>query len=334
MHISRSPVENRGKLTIELSIKDRNILVAFKDLHSSFYSSITERTRDTNFKDSYKSTTWTIYDLSFREAIVEAGVPVGRKSEIVSLPSCPFSEPDFLRGLIDSDGSVGYTGGGWPFLSLNTSSDEIAIAYQGFLLRTIGKTRKNKRNARDNTYNIVITKEDAQAVCKLLYYPGCLALRRKQDKADKIQKWRRPANMKTRPPRKNWSYNEDLIVMSHTTADAAKILNEQLKALSSGHGDLTAARRDRMHRFGYLISYTVKHNCQYPDPGTGYYLCKQPARFEIQASDFITNIDAKFHRHSCGDHVLSIKEIGDVITEVSCPPETCVQCDDWTFRIG
>jgi hypothetical protein len=44
------------------------------------------------------------YLFGFAQAI---GIPYGKKSETVNPPSNPFSEKDYIRGLIDGDGSIG-----------------------------------------------------------------------------------------------------------------------------------------------------------------------------------------------------------------------------------
>jgi hypothetical protein len=52
--------------------------------------------------------------LEARQAFIDLGPPVGRKSQIVRPPALPFSEVDYLRGIIDADGSVGFTASGLP----------------------------------------------------------------------------------------------------------------------------------------------------------------------------------------------------------------------------
>ncbi|MEU6971349.1 LAGLIDADG family homing endonuclease [Kitasatospora aureofaciens] len=115
---------NRGRLSVELSARDAPILEEFERL-CPFNSTISHRTRTTNFKEDHTSVMWTVCAREFREELQALGLPVGRKSEIIAPPRVPFSERDYLRGLIDADGSVGRTSQDLPFVSLTTKSDAL-----------------------------------------------------------------------------------------------------------------------------------------------------------------------------------------------------------------
>lgn len=166
---------NRGRLSIELARSDEEVL---RQLAASLpcSSTLTWRTRDTNFKKGYESSVLSVFDRAFRDLVCQWGLPVGRKDMLIGPPTVAFSEVDYVRGLIDGDGSLGFTERGLPFLSLVTSSDALADFYVGFLHRTIGGRRKTtSRNRRDQVYNIAVFKEGAQAVAARLYYEGCLS---------------------------------------------------------------------------------------------------------------------------------------------------------------
>lgn len=105
---------------------------------------------------------------------------------MIKLPGCKFSRIDYFRGLIDGDGSLGLTSQGFPFLSLVTSSSHIAIEYLELIKQVTGKVKNSNRNTRDNIYNIVVYKEDAQLIVRHLYYTDCLALSRKLIKASEV----------------------------------------------------------------------------------------------------------------------------------------------------
>lgn len=180
-----SQTRDRGRLSIEVSKRDESILQAFKNL-IPFKSSITERIRTTNFSSQYTSVIWRVYDKRFRDYLDLWGLPSGKKSHLIKLPGCKFSQIDYFRGLIDGDGSLGLTSQGFPFLSLVTSSSHIAIEYLELIKQVTGKVKNSNRNTRDNIYNIVVYKEDAQLIVRHLYYTDCLALSRKLIKASEV----------------------------------------------------------------------------------------------------------------------------------------------------
>lgn len=81
------------------------------------YSSVRYRTRTTNFRADYRTATLGFFDQAVRRALASAGVPTGRKSNDIEPPPIPFSAPDYVRGLLDGDGSIGFTAKGIPFVS-------------------------------------------------------------------------------------------------------------------------------------------------------------------------------------------------------------------------
>jgi hypothetical protein len=84
-----------------------------------------------------------------RTKLNEVGLPYGRKSKTITPPRVESSRRDYLRGVIDADGSVGHTSQGFPFISLTTASTAIG-AYLCFYAREItGAERTLKHNSRD-----------------------------------------------------------------------------------------------------------------------------------------------------------------------------------------
>jgi len=225
-----SSESGKGKLRTELSIKDKDILSKIGSILTSNFS-IRDRTRDTNFKDNYTSSILTICDQNIRKFIHECGVPEGNKSYTVNTPYDLIDSVDYWRGFIDGDGSLGFTKQGFPFLSLNASSENIAVNFINFLEKLIGKRKRTSRNNRDNTYNICITKEDAQLVIRKLYYENCLALNRKKRISAKIKKWERPATMKKRNASKPWLPIEDTVVLENDNKNAAMLLNRNIQSI-------------------------------------------------------------------------------------------------------
>jgi len=186
----QSSSRNRGRLTIEISFKDRDLLPKLQKV-IPVNTTIYTRVRKTNFCTSYTSTTLNIFNLEFRNEIVKCGVPYGKKSNIIQPPIVKYSENDYWRGIIDGDGSLGFTTQGFPFISLVTASENLYLAFKKFLKKHDIDINLN-RNKRDNVYNIMLNKEKAQLIVRLLYVNSTISLKRKYEKALEILSWKRP----------------------------------------------------------------------------------------------------------------------------------------------
>lgn len=232
---------NRGKFKIELQKTDEYILHKFKSLFN-VYSSITYRTRDTNFCKDYSCVTWSVSNKDFRDQLESSGIPVGKKSNIVNIPTVNFSEIDYFRGIIDGDGSLGFTKLGFPFISLVTSSDQLTQSYNDFIFRMTGSIKKLSRNKRDNVYNIMIVKEDAQKIINLLYYDNCLCLPRKYLASMEVRSWIRPSTMKKRDVLyRSWLPEEEAYVLKHSIKDSVAYLGRSTDAVKIRRGRLRRA---------------------------------------------------------------------------------------------
>ncbi|MEU6380121.1 hypothetical protein [Streptomyces sp. NPDC046909] len=228
-HLSQQS-RQRGRLAVEINARDIDLLRQFQKL-TPYNSSISERTRSTNFAETAHSAVWSLHSLEARTKINELGLPYGRKSKIVTPPNVEFSRRDYLRGIIDADGSVGYTSKGLPFISLTTASTAIGAYLCFYAGKVTGMERSLKRNRRDGIYNILYWTEAAQALSTHLYYPGCLALERKQAAADSLSAWIRPANMRVAPERRRWTAHEDRVLLRlNNDAAAAKELGRTEKS--------------------------------------------------------------------------------------------------------
>lgn len=210
----------KGALSVELGLRDAAILHAFREL-TPYRSSITERTRSTNFAATHASATWSLYALEARTKVNALGLPYGRKSGAIAPPRVEFSGHDYVRGLIDGDGSVGFTGKGHPFLGLTTASTAIAAYVCDFGAETTGVERSVRRNARDGMYNVLWTNEAAQRLAVALYDPDCLALDRKRAAARSVAAWVRPAGMRAAYTPRRWSPDEDRVLLSVISPTAA-----------------------------------------------------------------------------------------------------------------
>ncbi|MBT2528473.1 LAGLIDADG family homing endonuclease [Streptomyces sp. ISL-99] len=239
----RQGVGRKGSLTVEINIRDVDLLYRFKQL-TPYNSSVTERVRSTNFAESHHSATWTLCSLEARTKINLLGLPYGRKSKKITPPRVDFSRRDYLRGIIDADGSVGYTSPGAPFVSLTTSSTAVGVYLCRYARQLTGTERLIKRNTRDEIYNISYEKETAQALVADLYYPGCLSLGRKQVKADSIASWARPVDMRAAHPGRRWEPWEDQALLQ--LGDAVVAAEELGRSERSCHMRLWQLRRGRM----------------------------------------------------------------------------------------
>ncbi|AZQ72287.1 hypothetical protein EKH77_14605 [Streptomyces luteoverticillatus] len=219
-----SSTRQRGQLTVEISHRDIDILRAFQEL-CPYKSTIRERTRATNFSESHRSAIWTVHALEARNRLVELGIPYGKKSTRITPPRVPFSRRDYLRGIIDADGAVGFTAQGLPFISLATTSTAIATYLCRYTKLALGIPKTTSRNARDRAYNIMYMRELGVAVTDHLYYPGSLALERKRSAAAEVSAWVRPADMSLPRPRRSWTQLEDrLLLDAPTITEAAEKL--------------------------------------------------------------------------------------------------------------
>jgi hypothetical protein len=219
-------------LTFEIARRDEEILLRIRGA-LPYTSSLGRRTRTTNFKAEYETSILSVFDRDFRERFIEWGMPIGRKSHEVAPPRVPFAEFDYVRGLLDGDGSVGVTELGFPFVSLNTTSDAIAAFYVDFLHRVTGRPRKTtSRNARDDAYNIAVFKELAQAVISPVYYDGALALTRKKSAARTALDWRRPVGVRGPYIARRWTARDDEYALTHSVEQSMRALDRTRASVS------------------------------------------------------------------------------------------------------
>jgi hypothetical protein len=138
-----------------------------------------------------------------------------------------------MRGLVDGDGSVGFTGTGSPFVSFVTRSTALSEFFCQQLQAVTGARRSANRNARDGVYNLLVTNDPAATLAGWLYPERCLALERKRAHATKVAAWRRPAGMRARPTSwRAWTPAEDTVVLNNTIRAAAEILNRTNRSVN------------------------------------------------------------------------------------------------------
>lgn len=227
---------NRGKASIELDINDSNIIYEISDLIPYNYT-IFNRKRNIKLKNKvYESETIGIRctEIGFRNFLINSGVPSGKKSDIIEPPLHleNLSITDYVRGLYDGDGSLGFIKTGQPYVSFTTASDKCVNFLNSFLSELTNKPLKIiSRNKRDDIYNIVIKNEEAQLFCKEIYYDNCLSINRKYKKSLEIQKWIRPDNIKKKLPQKFWKPFEDDYIQNHTMDESINYLNRSKKSI-------------------------------------------------------------------------------------------------------
>ncbi|RBY96538.1 hypothetical protein DQ237_07840 [Blastococcus sp. TF02-8] len=221
----------KGHVAIELSERDAAVLHEFTTLFD-LYSRVSFRQRTTNF-GPHRSAVWTVCDLTFRDELIQLGLPTGHKSATVAPPQVPFSVPDYLRGLLDGDGSVGFTRTGRPFVSFVTASQPLAEFFCAQALAVAGAYRTPRRNSRDGVYNPMVAGDPAAPVAQWLYPDGCLALERKRDAAARVAAWTRPEGMRARPVAgaRRWTTQDDADVFTGSVRETAQQLGRSEQAV-------------------------------------------------------------------------------------------------------
>jgi len=234
---------NRGKICIEISKRDEDILYKFESFLSPIWNcNFGGRERDIELNGySYEGNEFvnlTIYSLSFRKEL-KPYVPVGKKSKIL-IPPCDNSQLDvvkhYLRGYMDADGSIGVTKQipTIPFISFTVSSEEVKEFIIENIFLVLGVEKRLNRNHRDNLYNIVLYREDAIEYAKYLYDSSVLYLDRKYDAFLGMQEWHR-VTPKRKGRQKKWLPYEDLVVLSddYSLVEKCTLLNRTKQSVST-----------------------------------------------------------------------------------------------------
>lgn len=224
---------NKGKITLELSIKDKDILEKISMFLKCNFS-IRERTRKILLKNKeyhLTSVCLSFFDLETRQSLKKY-IPTSKKSDKIMKPE-NILENDYWRGIIDGDGSLGFTKNGIPYISLVTCSDILANQYVDFLEQIIGYKKITTKNKRDSAYNIMVTNENAQKIVNCLYYKDCLSINRKYNLAIDIMNWIRPIEKKKIDfSRKKWTKEEDDYILNNNVLDSMIFLERTKKSIA------------------------------------------------------------------------------------------------------
>lgn len=211
---------NRGKVRLEVKYEDRDIIYKLKDRIEG--SSITERTRDTNFKGGYHSICFNNYRMEFRQLLMDMGYPMKNKSENECPPKTKYDKREFWRGVFDGDGSIGKTKDGRPFISLITVSDTLHREFTKFLKDELGMIRIVNRNKRDNCYIFSMFDEDAINFCNYIYKDAEIFLERKHKKYEENLLWKRT---KKKVHSRAWTKEEDEYIMNNSIENSMEFLH-------------------------------------------------------------------------------------------------------------
>ncbi len=226
-------VDGKGRVSLELADRDRPVLESLSE-KIGCYSSIGRRKRNTNFGEEYVTSTLRFYDMETRRKLSEIGVPTGRKSSIVSPPKVAFAAPDYFRGLLDGDGSIGFTSRDMPFVSFITASPDLAQHFCDTVFEICGVHRTASPNKRDGVYNLMVANLAAARLARWAWYsPDVVGIGRKKKAAASVADWSVPAHRAGRygVQRNAWTASEDALVLTLSPEEAASRLGRTVKSV-------------------------------------------------------------------------------------------------------
>jgi hypothetical protein len=226
--------DRKGRIAIELSMRDRDVLDAISAILPC-YSSVRVRHRTTNFSADYDTATLSFFDQTARRELAALGVTTGRKSATIGPPAGPFSPPDYVRGVLDGDGSLGFTATGAPFISLVTASPALATYFCSVIADVCGVQRSARPNARDGVMNVMVANHAAAALASWAWYsPDALGTRRKHRLAKAVAAWRPEPGREGRYgiARRSWTPEDDAVVIGRPLAEAAEALGRTVQSVS------------------------------------------------------------------------------------------------------
>ncbi len=224
---------SKGKVSLELGARDIATLKVLQRVLPC-YSSLTLRSRGTNFADNHESAVLAFFDQGVRRELEQLGLPPGRKSLTIGPPESVYSRRDYLRGLLDGDGSVGWTASGSPFVSFVTASERLSGYVEEEIREVTGAVRRTRRNSRDGVFNVMVRNGPAVTLAKFCWGGDAWpSLARKKASAGEIASWQPKPGTEHRfgTRRRAWSPDEDDVVISCRVADAAEILDRSHKSV-------------------------------------------------------------------------------------------------------
>ncbi|GAA2501146.1 LAGLIDADG family homing endonuclease [Terrabacter carboxydivorans] len=228
-------IDAKGKVGIELHQRDVEVLRQVRDVIPC-RTSLVRRQRSTNFADDYVSYTLQFFDQAIRAELAALGMPPGRKAYDLSPPAgVGLVVRDYLRGVLDGDGSLGFTRTGMPFVSLVTASEQLAQFFERQIWEVCGVRRSTRRNSRDRVFNVMVSNEAAALLAAHCWatqdWP---AMPRKAEAAADVAAWVPLAGRACRYDvvRKPWTPAEDAVVLSQPLAESGEVLGRTLKSVT------------------------------------------------------------------------------------------------------
>jgi len=228
-------VDHKGKVGIELHERDVDVLHEIRRVIPC-YSALKRRRRRTNFADDYVSYQLLFSDQAVRIELARLGMRPGPKSLDVAPPKeCGLVSRAYLRGVLDGDGSVGFTRTGAPFVSLVTASEPMARFFEDQVWQVCRVRRSTQRNTRDGVFNVMVTNVSAALMAGHCWQAGDWpVMARKASAAAEVAAWKPPPEKAGRygVKREKWTAAQDELLFSHPLAEAAEILGRTMKSVS------------------------------------------------------------------------------------------------------
>lgn len=181
-YVARDKKEERApQIGIQLKESDKEILELLKNEINSNSSLRYEKRKNRNNSGTFC--------LSFRSKKMAEDLSkyniVPNKTYLVTQLIIPDQyDIDFLRGIIDGDGSIYYSAGIW-HVSITGHSEEILKQLRDYCDGLIGKPTHNTITTGRDVHKITWNGMWASKLLKLLYYDGCCAIARKARLATK-----------------------------------------------------------------------------------------------------------------------------------------------------
>ncbi len=186
-------VTAKGKVGIELQERDVEVLRQIRSVIPC-RSFLRRRRRPTNFADDYVSYTLQFFDQATRVELAALGMAPGRKAYDLAPPQgVGLVHSDYLRGVLDGDGSVGISRTGMPFISLVTASEPLARFFEAQIWQVCGVRRSTRRNSRDQVFNVMVANRAAAALAAHCWPPQAWpTIPRKAAAAAEVAAWAPP----------------------------------------------------------------------------------------------------------------------------------------------
>ncbi|WP_323099198.1 LAGLIDADG family homing endonuclease [Intrasporangium sp. YIM S08009] len=247
----------KGKVGIELQERDVEVLRQVRSVIPC-RSFLQRRRRQTNFADDYVSYTLQFFDQATRVELAALGMTPGRKAYDLAPPDdVGLVHRDYLRGVLDGDGSVGFSRTGMPFISLVTASEPLARFFEAKIWQVCGVRRLTRRNSRDRVFNVMVANRAAATLAAYCWHPEAWpAIPRKAAAAAEVAAWAPPVERAGRYDviRKPWTAAEDAIVLGCSPAESAEVLGRTLKSVTVRRwrlrNDIRTGRRSPLGRDG------------------------------------------------------------------------------------